>query len=124
VCFNTCVFKLITKIPIIKKLDQISLIKELKNMLSNNIYITNEKNIDISNLYTSCNDKSTILKNQCRDNKLMIPSDTIDDFYSILAMDIKNPTKTKLLTSLSAGIFDSMEFIRRENETLDIFIEN
>lgn len=108
----------------LKKLDHISLIKELKNMMNNNIYITDEKNINISNLYTSCNDKSAILKNQCKNNKLMVPSNTIEDFYSILAMDIKNPTKTKLLTSLSAGIFDSMDFIRRENETLDIFIEN
>lgn len=108
----------------LKSLEHSALIKQLKILLSNNILISNEKNNETGNLYTSCSDTSSIFKNQCKNNKLIVPTDAIEDFYSILAMDIKNPTKTKMLTSLSAGIFDSMEFIYRENEILDIFIES
>jgi hypothetical protein len=112
------------KLLYLKGLEHNTLIKELKTLLSNNILISDEKNNETGNLYTSCGDKSSIFKTQCKNNKLIVPPDAIEDFYSILAMDIKNPTKTKMLTSLSAGIFDSMEFIRRENEILDIFIES
>lgn len=108
----------------LKSLEHNVLIKQLKILLSNNILISNEKNNETGNLYTSCSDPSSIFKTQCKNNKLIVPPDVIEDFYSILAMDIKNPTKTKMLTSLSAGIFDSMEFIHRENEILDIFIES
>jgi hypothetical protein len=108
----------------LKSLEHNALIKQLKILLSNNILISNEKNNETGNLYTSCSDPSSIFKTQCKNNKLIVPPDVIEDFYLILAMDIKNPTKTKMLTSLSAGIFDSMEFIHRENEILDIFIES
>jgi len=108
----------------LKSLEHNALIKQLKILLSNNILISNEKNNETGNLYTSCSDPSSIFKTQCKNNKLIVSPDAIEDFYSILAMDIKNPTKTKMLTSLSAGIFDSMEFIHRENEILDIFIES
>jgi hypothetical protein len=54
----------------------------------------------------------------------MIPKDLIDDFYHMLSSDIKNPIKTNILASIFSGVFDSMDFITRENEILDIFIEN
>ena len=111
----------------LKKLEYNELIKKIKNIMEGHIKIQeqNEPNIDkISNIYISCGEKSIINKVQCDGSKLLLPRGIIEDFYHILAMDIKNPTKTKLFTSLSAGIFDSMDFIKRDNEILEIYIEN
>jgi hypothetical protein len=111
----------------LKKLEYDELIKKIKNIMANHIkeQDSDESNIDkISNIYISCGEKSIINKVQCHGSKLLLPKSIIEDFYHILAMDIKNPTKTKLFTSLSAGIFDSMDFIKRDNEILEIYIEN
>jgi len=117
----------------LKKLEYNELIKKIKDIMSNHIKIIDtqidtqmDAQIDtqIDNIYISCGEKSIINKNQCNGAKLLLPKDIIEDFYHILAMDIKNPTKTKLFTSLSAGIFDSMDFIKRDNEILEIYIEN
>jgi hypothetical protein len=107
-------------------MDNIELIEKLKLLLKDKIMIVNsdEYKNDAYNIYVSCSEKSNIKKNQCMDNKLMVPKIVIDDFYHMLAMDIKNPIKTKLLTYISSGIFDSMDFIHRDNEILDIYIEN
>ena len=88
-----------------------------------NINITYD-NINSNNIFTSCKSKSTLQKKQCKNNRLIIPKDMIDEFYHMLSADIKNPIKTNILASISSGVFDSMDFIIRENEILDIFIEN
>ena len=114
----------------LRELDIDALMHELKQLLKDKITsVENDKeipynSIQFSNIYTSCSEKSNIKKGQCINNKLMIPSELIGDFYHMLCMDIKNPIKTKILTSLSSGIFDSMDFIYRNNEILDIYIEN
>jgi hypothetical protein len=81
-------------------------------------------NSNSNNIFTSCKSKSTLQKKQCKNNRLIIPKDIIDEFYHMLSADIKNPIKTNILASISSGVFDSMDFIIRENEILDIFIEN
>ena len=136
----------------LKKMDTLDLIDELKILLQNSIIIgnganitnadstyansttNNTKNDDIiydnitninsNNIFTSCKSKSTLQKKQCKNNRLIIPKDMIDEFYHMLSADIKNPIKTNILASISSGVFDSMDFIIRENEILDIFIEN
>jgi hypothetical protein len=110
----------------LKEMDNIELIDKLKKLLKDNIEIVNSDVFtnDINNIYVSCGEPSNVKKNQCVNNKLTVPSNAIDDFYYMLCMDIKNPIKTKLLTYISSGIFDSMEFINRDNEILEIFIEN
>ena len=102
-----------------------NLLLELKKLMKDRIHLyKNNTNIKSNNIYISCSEKSSIDNNHCLNNKLLVPESVADEFYDILAMDIKNPTKFNLLSSISAGIFDSMDFIRRENEILDIFIEN
>jgi hypothetical protein len=112
----------------LKKLEYNELIKKIKNIMEDHIKeiesTNSPENVTSNNIYISCGEKSIVNKSQCHGSKLLLPKDIIEDFYHILAMDIKNPTKTKLFTSLSAGIFDSMDFIRRDNEILEIYIEN
>ena len=102
------------------------LVEELKKLMGPHIYINSAINTDIKsmNLYIACEEESSIIKKHCHQKKLIVPNDIIEDYYQLLAMDVKNPTKSYLLTSISAGSFDSMEFIIHENEILDIFIEN
>ena len=107
----------------LKKMEIPILINELKKIMTPYISISDIK-IESTNLYISCNEKSSINTKHCINKKLIIPEDIIEDYYHILAMDIKNPTKSYLLTAISAGAFDSMDFIKHKNEILDIFIEN
>jgi hypothetical protein len=57
---------------------------------------------------------------QCINKQLILPADRVDDLYDILAADVRNPSKTAQLSAVSAGVFDSLKFIRRPGEHLTI----
>jgi hypothetical protein len=54
--------------------------------------------------------------------KLAVPQDQLGDFFDILASDVRNPSKTGLLSAVSAGVFDPLEFIRRPGEHLIVTV--
>ena len=78
------------------------------------------------NMYVSCAEKSavhgTTRAGLCAGHRLAVPADRIDDFYDILAADVRNPGKTGLLAAISAGVLNSLDFIRRPGEHLDIVL--
>jgi hypothetical protein len=96
------------------------LITKLKELMSP--FILTDRNItntNITNIYTNCSDG----KEQffCSQGKLIIPYDRIDNFYDVLADDIVNKSKRYILLKAKTGIFDYFNFIKRDNEYLDIF---
>ena len=76
------------------------------------------------NLYVACGDARghAAAAAHCARQKLVVPADRIDDFYDILAADILNPGKTGLLSAVSAGVFDPLDFIRRPGEHLALAV--
>lgn len=80
------------------------------------------------NIYVSCAEaprspaEAPAVQQQCVDRKLAVPEDRLADFYDILAADVRNPSKTGLLTAVSAGVFDPLDFIRRPGEHLSIAV--
>jgi hypothetical protein len=49
-----------------------------------------------------------------------VPEDRLDAFYDILAADVQNPSKAGLLSAVSAGVFDPLDFVRRPGEHLSV----
>jgi len=79
----------------------------------------------LANMYVSCAEKSAVhgtASGLCSGHRLAVPADRIDDFYDILAADVRNPGKTGLLAAISAGVLNSLDFIRRPGEHLDIVL--
>lgn len=77
----------------------------------------------IANIYVSCAEPSSVHESApalCVGRRLAVPADRLDDFYDILAADIRNPSKTELLAAISAGVFDPLTFIRRPGENLAV----
>lgn len=74
---------------------------------------------DPANVYVACSDGAAP---HCEGRRLAVPADRLDDFYDILAADVRNPGKTGLLTAVSAGVFDPLDFIRRPGENLSIVV--
>jgi len=73
-----------------------------------------------SHIFVSCGEQSSVPAGQCSGKRLVIPPERIDDFYDILAADVRNPGKTGLLSALSAGVFDPLDFQRRPGERLTV----
>ena len=78
----------------------------------------------LPNMYVSCAEASAVHGDDaaglCAGRRLVIPEDRLEDFYDILAADVRNPGKTGLLAAISAGVFDPLLFIRRPGEILTI----
>jgi hypothetical protein len=78
----------------------------------------------IANMYVSCAEESAVNvgdpSGMCFKRRLVVPADRLEDFYDILAADVRNPGKMELLAAISAGVLDSLDFIRRPGEHLDI----
>lgn len=99
--------------------DKNVLIKKLKEIMNNKYILGEIKDIpQYYNIFTSCSNES----NQffCKDNKIIVPKDKIDDFFDILSDDIMNRSKTYILMSASSGIFNYFDFIRRPHEFIEI----
>jgi hypothetical protein len=69
-------------------------------------------------IFVSCSEASSIPSGQCSGRRLVVPADRIDDFFDILAADVRNPGKSGLLSALSAGVFDPLDFQRHPGEHL------
>jgi hypothetical protein len=73
------------------------------------------------NMYVACSGPdASSSTTQCENNLLVVPDDRIEEFYDILAADVRNPSKTAQLTAVSAGVFDPLDFIRRLGEHLTV----
>jgi len=55
---------------------------------------------------------------QCSRGRLAIPEDRLADFYDLLADDVRNSGKMRLLASIGPGVFSPKEFIIRPDEVL------
>ena len=98
------------------------IVNSLKVLMKNVIDVntTYSLNDEINNIYVACS--SSLDNNICKNNKLVIPYNKIDEFYDILASDIMNPYNTSLNILCISGIFDELEFIKRPDENIVIEI--
>ena len=71
-----------------------------------------------ANLFTTCAEAGA--DSACAGGRLAVPAARLDAFYDILAADVRNPSKTGLLSALAAGVFDPLDFIRRPGEHLSL----
>jgi len=86
--------------------------------------IKNKDTFKLHNILSSCQEKNkNMTKSQCKNTKLIVPKNKIDNMLDILASDILNPFKEKwLFTDLFLTNYISFfRFVKRVNE--EIFIE-
>lgn len=74
---------------------------------------------DPDNMYAACADRGGP---QCLGARLAVEASRLDDFYDILAADVRNAGKGPLLTAVSAGVFAPLDFIRRPGEHLSVTV--
>ena len=82
------------------------------------------------NMYVSCAEPTSLPQPQCLSSsssaasvataKLAVPESELEGFYDCLAADVRNPSKSALLSAASAGVIDPADFIRRPDERLTI----
>jgi hypothetical protein len=96
---------------------------KLKLAMANNISVVQvlPESYRVSNMYTSCI-TSNVRHGMCQDDKLIIPIEREDELYDILASDIRNVHNIDMISMISSGIFNPVEFIRRPGEQLKIII--
>jgi len=78
------------------------------------------------NMYVSCAEPTSLPQPQCAQEKnrsasgarLAVPEAELEGFYDCLAADVRNPSKSALLSAASAGVIDPTEFIQRDGERL------
>jgi hypothetical protein len=76
---------------------------------------------ELGNVYVSCGEAGEgAPQAQCAGGRLRVPEDRLDAFYDILAADVQNPSKAGLLSAVSAGVFDPLDFVRRPGEHLSV----
>jgi hypothetical protein len=99
--------------------DRKELIDRLHNIMDPYIVIDKINKVPKNyNIYTSCiNDTDQFF---CKNSKIIIPSDKIDDIFDVLANDILNKNKMYLMMTGNSGIFDYLEFIERPYEFIEI----
>lgn len=110
-------FKLLEELRSISDNDQ--LIKKLHEIMDSYVIIDEINKVPQHyNIYTSCiNDTNQFF---CKDSKIIIPRQKIDDVFDALANDVMNKSKTYLMMIGSSGIFDYLEFIERPHEFIEI----
>ena len=98
---------------------------KLKQAMANNIAVvdTLPASYRTSNMYTSCT-TNDVRHGMCQDDKLIVPAEREDEMYDILASDIRNAHNTDMVSMVSSGVFNPVEFIRRPGEQLKIAINN
>jgi hypothetical protein len=74
----------------------------------------------LENIYVACSEAGPTSKGQCVGRALAVPADRLDDFYDILAADVRNAGKAGLLAAVSAGVFEPLDFTRRAGEHLAV----
>lgn len=119
--FNDTIFKFDNiVIEQLQKLGHGETIQAVKEMLKSRIEVGEIKKLpDNWNIYTPCSEKG-VSTGACHNGKLVVPPDRIDELYDILAYDIHNTGKSSILSTISSGVFDPLNFIRRPGEHLTI----
>jgi hypothetical protein len=93
------------------------IVKRLKELLKEHVTVVDIERFDAYfNIYTSCVSSSAA---HCVDGKLAFPDDkTLEVYFEILADDILNRDKTFLLTVMSGGVFDTLDFKHNPEEKI------
>jgi hypothetical protein len=95
------------------------LINELKRLMSSNVTVGESPAAEAQkNIYLTCSEE--VDSTNCSGGKLIVPESRINDLYDILASDIRNKSKTNVISAISSGVFDPLNFIRRPGEHLVI----
>ena len=102
----------------LQKMTHRETVEALKKII--HIHIVDSPVFNLSNMYISCSEKTAIDQPYCKNSKLVVAADRVDELFDILAFDIHNDGKARLLASLSAGVFNPFNFIRRKYEHLTI----
>ena len=76
-----------------------------------------------ANMFTTCDSADSgpgpdQAQAQCSRGRLAVPEDRLADFYDLLADDVRNSGKMRLLASIGPGVFSPKEFIIRPDEVL------
>ena len=79
----------------------------------------NFREVDISNIFVSCNMKTNIHHDQCKGHRLRVPLRWYPKMIEILAGDIKNAFKFYTLTRDSKNIINFFQFMKYPNETIE-----
>jgi hypothetical protein len=98
-------------------------VNALRELMASRVTTAADADPVLANIYVSCAEPSSVHDSapaMCVGRRLAVPADRLDDFYDILAADIRNPGKTELLAAISAGVFDPLTFIRRPGENLAV----
>ncbi len=96
-----------------------AVVAELRKILAPRIEVVpGDTTPAAGNMYVACAAPGGEPGTHCVARKLAVPRRRIGDFYEILARDVLNPGKAGLLSAMSAGVFDPLDFIRRPGEHL------
>ena len=96
-------------------------VSALRALMASRVTAADVADPALSNIYVSCAEDSSVgASTLCVGRRLAVPADRLDDFYDILAADVRNAGKTELLAAISAGVFDPLTFIRRPGESLAV----
>jgi hypothetical protein len=97
-------------------------VRECRRVLADHVEVGDDSGVGPVNVYAACSEQKRLRDAadapQCRRGKLLVPADRIDDFYDILAADVRNPYRETAL--VAAGSFDPLNFVRRVGETLTV----
>ncbi len=108
-------------------------LKKISKKITSIESIDRMKNFEFPNAYTSCTNfyklrtmKSTTIQSlgYCRNKKLKITSNKLNEYIELLAGDITDPLKFKYMMSLVlvGKTLDFFKFIRRNSETIRIIV--
>ena len=104
----------------LKQLPHEKLVKKLVEISRDIITIGKEEHITFGNIFVSCEEGSS--NSYCRKKKLVVSKSDFDKYIDILASDILNPLKSKILFSkfYLKNIMDPYQFIRRPYEQITV----
>lgn len=95
----------------------------IKILMSDHVVESEMAPVKLTNIFVSCVEKTSVLMDSvCVNHKLAVPADRLNDFYQILAADVRNPGKTDIITAISSGVFNYLDFIYRVGEHINIIM--
>ncbi len=106
----------------LQKKTKAEIVTELKKLMADKVHLLEEYPEEPpDNIYVACH-KNPTKQSHCINGKTIVLNDMIESYYDLLATDILNNSKKYIISSLSSGVIDSLSFIHRQNETLNIYI--
>ena len=92
-------------------------LEKIRDLLKDSVFISNIIP-ELPNYYNTCDNGGE----QCKNNKLIISQEKFDKYTEILLSDILNNNKKYLVSNITSGIIDNLNFIKRENENIALVI--